>query len=273
MTNMNQPEQARLRELHTLLQQHNIAYYVHDAPTVSDAEYDALMQELQGIEAAHPEWITPDSPTQRVGATPLGAFGSITHKKPMLSLGNAFSEDDLRDFDARVKRHLGVSGDTAINYICELKLDGLAVSLTYENGQLVQGATRGDGATGEDITQNLRTLSSIPLKLQTENPPAFIEIRGEVLLYHTEFARLNAEREAKGEATFANPRNAAAGSLRQLDSRVTAERNLRICLYGIGESGSFAPASQSELLETYQSWGFPVNAVREVCSDSDFFCE
>jgi DNA ligase (NAD+) len=267
MTSMNQ---TRLKELHTLLQQHNIAYYVHDAPTVSDAEYDALMQELQSIEAAHPEWITPDSPTQRVGATPLGAFGSIVHKKAMLSLGNAFSEEDLRDFDARVKRHLGVSSETPIDYICELKLDGLAVSLTYENGQLVQGATRGDGTTGEDITQNLRTLSSIPLKLQTETPPPFIEVRGEVLLYHTEFARLNTEREARGEATFANPRNAAAGSLRQLDSRVTAGRNLRICLYGIGEfaeSASFAPASQSDLLETYQSWGFPVNAVREVCGD------
>ena len=259
------------RNLRDTLARHNIAYYIHDAPTVSDGEYDALMRQLLAIEAQYPALVSPDSPTQRVGAAPLSAFGSVTHRRPMLSLANAFSADDLRAFDTRAKRALGITDpDGAVSpleYICELKLDGLAVSLTYENGILVQGATRGDGATGEDITTNLRTIASLPLRLQTDTPPALIEIRGEVFLSHNEFRRINGERETAGEPTFANPRNAAAGSLRQLDSAITAKRRLQIFLYAMGEAGSFRPVSQKALLDTYREWGLPVNPQHSVCPD------
>ena len=255
----------RDRTLRDKLQAHNISYYVNDAPAVSDAEYDLLMRELQALEAKFPELISPDSPTQRVGAAPISAFGSITHRRPMLSLGNAFSADDLREFDKRAKRTIGMDLEIPVEYICELKLDGLAVSLTYENGKLVQGATRGDGATGENITQNLRTISAIPLRLNTDTPPDLIEIRGEVFLAHKEFKRINGEREISGEPTFANPRNAAAGSLRQLDSSITAKRKLQIYLYAIGESKGHKPVSQAGLLEQLRAWGFPVNPHREVC--------
>lgn len=258
----------RARILRDELQKHNIAYYIHDAPTVSDAEYDALMNELTALETAFPPLVSPDSPTQRVGAAPVAAFGSVVHKKAMLSLGNAFSPDDLRNFDGRVKRTLGMAElDSPIEYVCELKLDGLACSLTYENGVFVQGATRGDGATGENITQNLRTLKSLPLKLQTDMPPPLIEVRGEVFLTHKEFARINTDREASGEPTFANPRNAAAGSLRQLDSSITAKRNLQIYLYAIGESRAYTPQTQSGLLDDLRSWGLPTNPQKQVCSD------
>ena len=257
----------RARFLRDELQKHNIAYYVHDAPTVSDAEYDAQMNELTALETAFPALVSPDSPTQRVGAAPASAFGSVLHKRPMLSLGNAFSDDDLLGFDTRVKRALGMELDAPIEYICELKLDGLAVSLTYENGVFVQGATRGDGTTGENITQNLRTLKGIPLRLQGENLPPFIEVRGEVFLSHKEFARINKEREATGEATFANPRNAAAGSLRQLDSSKTAQRNLQIFLYALGESGGYAGTTQAQLLHDLREWGLPTNPQNRVCAD------
>jgi DNA ligase (NAD+) len=262
-----QAASGRARVLRDEIQGHNIAYYVNDAPTVSDAEYDALMRELQVIEAANPVLISPDSPTQRVGAPPLSSFGSVTHLRPMLSLGNAFSADDLRSFDLRAKRTLGLDPETVIEYICELKLDGLAVSLTYENGVFVQGATRGDGATGEDITVNLRTISSLPLRLQTDDPPTLIEVRGEVFLTHAEFKRINAQREIAGEPTFANPRNAAAGSLRQLDSSITAQRKLKILLYAAGECRGFEPATQDGLLEQYRAWGLPVNPQRGVCPE------
>lgn len=257
----------RARVLRDELQKHNIAYYVHDAPTVSDAEYDALMNELVVLETAHPELVSPDSPTQRVGAAPVAAFGSVTHKRPMLSLGNAFSDEDLRSFDTRAKRALGMALDEPIEYVCELKLDGLAVSLTYENGVFVQGATRGDGTTGENITQNLRTLNALPLRLNTDAPPALVEVRGEVFLTHKEFARINQTREATGEPTFANPRNAAAGSLRQLDSSITAKRNLQIYLYALGESRSFSPSTQSGLLDDLRVWGLPTNPQKQVCAD------
>ncbi|MBC8102342.1 MAG: NAD-dependent DNA ligase LigA [Cytophagales bacterium] len=255
----------RARLLREQLQAHNVAYYVHDAPTVSDAEYDALMRELQALEAAFPSLVSSDSPTQRVGATPIAAFGSVTHRRQMLSLGNAFSADDLREFDKRAKRTVGMDLEAPVEYICELKLDGLAVSLTYENGRFTQGATRGDGATGENITQNLRTLGAIPLRLATDAPPDLIEIRGEVFLSHREFKRINGERETSGEPTFANPRNAAAGSLRQLDSTITAKRRLQIYLYAVGESKGYRPESQASLLEQLRSWGLPVNPHREVC--------
>ena len=246
---------------------HNIAYHVNDAPIISDAEYDALIRELWAIEEAFPELVSPDSPTQRVGGAPATAFGSVKHRRPMLSLGNAFSAEDLQEFDKRARRAMGMNAEDSIEYIGELKLDGLAVSLTYENGVLVQGATRGDGATGEDITQNLRTIKSLPLRLQGDNYPELLEIRGEAFLTHSEFARINAEREQSGEPTFANPRNAAAGSLRQLDSSITARRGLKIYLYALGESRGYTPVSQEALLQQYQQWGLPVNPQRQICPD------
>ncbi|HVK02157.1 MAG TPA: NAD-dependent DNA ligase LigA [Armatimonadaceae bacterium] len=260
-------ERARL--LRDEVQRHNIAYYVHDDPKVSDAEYDALMNELVALETKFPELVSPDSPTQRVGAGPLEGFGQVRHRRPMLSLGNAFSTDDLREFDKRAKRALGMDLDAPVEYIGELKLDGLAVSLTYERGVFVQGATRGDGTTGEDITQNLRTIKSLPLRLHGENPPELIEVRGEVFLTHGEFARINAERETSGEPTFANPRNAAAGSLRQLDSSITSRRRLQVFFYGLGESRGYTPRTQAGLLEQYREWGLPVNPQRQVCGDID----
>ncbi len=267
----------RARALRDTLAAHNIAYYVQDAPAVSDAEYDALMRELVAIETAFPEIVSSDSPTQRVGAAPLTAFGTITHGKQMLSLGNAFSPDELREFDKRAKRTLGMAESAPIEYLCELKLDGSAVSLTYEKGMLTQAATRGDGVTGENITQNVRTIRGLPLKLSGDNSrkspeaisliPERIEIRGEIFLPHTEFARANADREQSGEATFANPRNAAAGSLRQLDSSVTAKRGLQIYLYALGESRGYAPESQAELLAQLRRWGLPVNPEATLCTD------
>lgn len=244
------------------LRRHNVLYYIHDAPEVSDAQYDTLYHELVKLETENPELITPDSPTQRVGAAPLAAFGSITHKRPMLSLGNAFSAAEMREFDGRVKRHLGMPEDEKIAYLCELKLDGLSVSLTYENGVLVQGATRGDGSTGEDITQNLKTIPSIPLRLAGESLPSLIEIRGEAFLTHSEFARINTERELKGEPTFANPRNAAAGSLRQLDPQITASRKLKVWFYAVGESSGWEPTSQIGWLDQLKAWGLPTNPER-----------
>ena len=261
----------RARFLRDEIARHNIAYYVHDAPTVSDAEYDALMRELTALETEFPALVSPDSPTQRVGAAPVSAFGSVAHRRPMLSLANAFSADDLRAFDTRAKRALGIAADAqaehAIAYLCELKLDGLGVSLTYENGVFTRGATRGDGTTGEDITGNLKTIKGIPLRLDTDTPPALIEIRGEVFLTHSEFKRINDVRETLGEATFANPRNAAAGSLRQLDSSITAQRKLRICLYAIGESQGYQPPTQDDMLRQYRAWGLPVNENRRLCDD------
>ncbi|MDX1932227.1 MAG: NAD-dependent DNA ligase LigA [Capsulimonadales bacterium] len=257
----------RVEALRAEIARHNHAYHVLDRPTISDAEYDALMRELQAIEAKYPDLVTPDSPTQRVGDAPLTAFGSVTHGRPMLSLGNAFSADELRDFDRRAKRSVGMGETETIEYICELKLDGLSVSLTYENGLFVRGATRGDGTTGEDITTNLKTIRAIPLRLSGHDLPERIEIRGEAFLTHGEFARINAEREQSGEPTFANPRNAAAGSLRQLDPRITAKRGLKVFFYAIGESKGYSPATQAGLLEQLQAWGFPVNPTRAVCPD------
>ena len=262
-----QAASERARFLRDEITRHNIAYHVNDAPTISDAEYDALMNELRGIEGTFPELVSPDSPTQRVGGAPVAGFGSVMHRRPMLSLGNAFSAGELLEFDKRAKRTLGMDADGAIEYICELKLDGLAVSLTYENGVFTQGATRGDGATGENITQNLRTIKTLPLKLQTEKSPPLIEIRGEAFLTHAEFARINAEREQSGEPTFANPRNAAAGGLRQLDPAITAKRGLKIYLYAMGEAQGFAPESQEGLLQQYQAWGLPTNPKRQICPD------
>ena len=257
---------ARAEELRRQINRHNYLYYVLDQPEVSDAEYDRLMRELQEIEAAHPNLITPDSPTQRVGARPAEQFGAVEHRTPMLSLGNAFGTDELTAFDRRVKRMLGLPETEPIEYVAELKVDGLAVSLTYENGVLTVGATRGDGLRGEDITQNLRTIKTIPLRLLArDEAPPLLEVRGEVFLSREEFQRINTEREAADEPLFANPRNAAAGSVRQLDSRITAGRNLDMIAHGLGIAEGIESATHWERLEFLRACGFKVSPRAQVC--------
>lgn len=256
----------RVRELHDLLHEHGHKYYVLDQPSITDAEYDALFHELRKLEEKHPELLSADSPTQRVGAPPLPGFEQVTHAVPMLSLGNAFSREELNEFDRRVRDRLE-RDDAAVNYVAEPKLDGLAISLRYENGIFVQGATRGDGKTGENVTANLRTIEMIPLKLRTDNPPPVLEARGEVFMSKSAFIALNKSMTDAGKPAFVNPRNAAAGSLRQLDSRKTAERQLSIYIYGMGELvGMPAPESQSQALEMLKTLGFPVNAETRQCA-------
>ncbi len=254
-----QAAERRIQELRTGINHHNYLYYVEDRPEITDAEYDLLLRELQQMETEFPELITADSPTQRVGARPLEKFSQVTHRIPMLSLENAFNEEEMRDFDERVKRFLGLAAGHEIEYVCEPKMDGLAVEIVYENGELTVGTTRGDGYVGEDVTQNLRTVKSIPLRLAAPKPPMLFEVRGEVYLGLSPFQKLNAEREEAGDPPFANPRNAAAGSLRQLDSRITARRPLSIFCYAAGAVEGHAFASQSDLLATIPRWGLPVN--------------
>jgi DNA ligase (NAD+) len=251
---------ARAKALRTALEEANYRYYVLDAPTISDAEYDRLFRELQALEAEHPALATPDSPTARVGAAPSEAFGSVRHRVPMLSLNNAFADDEVEAFDRRAREALE---SEAVEYACEPKFDGLAVSLAYDHGRLAQGATRGDGYEGEDVTANLRTVRSIPLRLHGARAPRRLEVRGEVILYRKDFERLNAQQRERGEKTFVNPRNAAAGSLRQLDPRVTARRPLRFFAYGIGDAEGFTlPPTQAGLLDLLGALGLPVCAER-----------
>lgn len=279
---MKQRLEALKKELHY----HNYRYYVLDDPLIADAQYDALLRELQQLEAEHPEWVTADSPTQRVGATPSSAFSPVAHAVPMLSLGNAFAEDELIAFDKRVTDSLKQQGllkaTESLSYNAEYKFDGLAVSLRYEKGVLVRAATRGDGYTGEDITANVRTIKSIPLQLQGEPStwPLVLEVRGEVLMHHADFIVLNQQQHQRGEKPFANPRNAAAGSLRQLDPKITAQRPLRFYAYGWGAiempSGTQADlfagdtdqaepfSTQSDMLDWLQQFGFPVDSHRAV---------
>lgn len=245
--------QARAHELRTILHELNHHYFVLDAPKVSDAEYDALMQELIALETEFPELVTPDSPTQRVGAPPSAAFESVRHRTPMLSLANAFDEKELRAFDARTKRALGVE---RIEYVAELKIDGVAVTLSYEQGLFVQGATRGDGVMGEDVTANLRTVGSIPLRLLR---PLTLEVRGEVFMTKDGFAALNERRAAEGSPLFANPRNASAGSLRQLDPKVTAGRPLDIFFHQIGAIEGDEPETHWDALDLLRQSGLKVN--------------
>lgn len=268
--------QSRAAWLRDELNRHAHAYYVLDNPTIPDAEYDLLFAELQRLESEHPELISPDSPTQRVGGAPLPEFSQVQHDVPMLSINNGFTDEDIENFDRRVRE--GLSGDAPVEYACELKFDGLAINLRYEHGVLVQAATRGDGATGEDVTANIRTVRSIPLKLQTNDPPALIDVRGEVLMFKADFARLNQRQRDAGQKEFANPRNAAAGSLRQLDSRITAQRNLRFFAYGIGRlEGEDFPRRHSELLDWYRTLGIPVCDERAVVQGAsgllDFFAD
>ncbi|MHA6609793.1 NAD-dependent DNA ligase LigA [Photobacterium damselae] len=255
MSNELHQELLSLREQ---LDYHGYRYYVEDNPEVPDAEYDRLMQRLLTIESEHPEWVTIDSPSQRVGGVPLDGFTQVKHELPMLSLDNAFNDDELRAFQKRIQDRLNDA--SAIQYCCEPKLDGLAVSLLYENGVLVQAATRGDGTTGENITNNVRTIRSIPLKLQGDDWPTRIEVRGEVFMPKKGFEQLNQRALKKGEKTFANPRNAAAGSLRQLDSKVTATRPLSFYAYAVGiVEGRELEGSQYDRLCQLKSWGFPMS--------------
>lgn len=257
--------ETRILELRAELDQHNYRYYVLDEPSIPDAEYDRLFRELQALEAEHPELVTEDSPTRRVGGAALSAFTQVRHEIPMLSLGNAFEETDLREFDRRVVEGLDLpagdlfGGGAPIDYSCEPKLDGLAVSLLYRNGQLVQGATRGDGTTGEDISVNVRTIRNVPLKLHGEGWPEVLEVRGEVFMSKAGFEKLNASQAAIGGKTFANPRNAAAGSLRQLDSKVTASRPLEFCCYGIGQVSAPVGDTHIGILEQLKAWGMPIS--------------
>ncbi|WP_368658339.1 NAD-dependent DNA ligase LigA [Metabacillus halosaccharovorans] len=252
----------RVQELHELLNTYNYEYHVLDQPSVPDAEYDRLMQELIKVEEEFPEFKTQDSPTQRVGGVVLEAFQKVVHRTPMLSLGNAFNEQDLRDFDRRVRQAVGDD----VQYVVELKIDGLAVSLRYENGYFVQGATRGDGTTGEDITENLKTVRSIPLKLKSN---VSFEVRGEVFMPKKSFEKLNELRLAAEEEPFANPRNAAAGSIRQLDPKIAAKRNLDIFVYSIADLGATGIQRHSEALDFLEKEGFKTNKERRKCENID----
>jgi DNA ligase (NAD+) len=256
MTTSNKIQQ-QVAKLRDTLNEHNYYYYVLDEPRVPDSEYDLLMRELQTLETGYPELITPDSPTQRVGAKPLSEFAEIVHTIPMLSLGNAFDDEEVFNFDKRVRERLKVEN---IEYIAELKLDGLAVSLRYENGLLVTAATRGDGNRGEEVTQNVKTIKTIPLRLRGNDYPSVLEVRGEVIMPKAGFEKLNKEQTAKSEKTFANPRNAAAGSLRQLDPRITVTRPLAFMSYAVGVVyDAKLPNSQSEILHRLQTWGLPIS--------------
>ncbi len=247
---------ARVAELRKDIELHNYRYYVLDDPLISDEEYDRIFRELVELEREHPELATPDSPTQRVGAEPQERFAKVQHHRPMLSLANAFDEDELRAFDKRVRNILDLE---KVDFVTELKIDGIAVTLTYEKGRLVQGSTRGDGLFGEDVTPNLKTIRSIPLQLRANPIPRLVEVRGEAYLPVSAFNRINEERLAAQEPLFANPRNSAAGALRQLDSRVTASRPLAFFGYALGEVEGAEFETQVEVLQQLSRWGFPVN--------------
>tara|TARA_R110000868_G_scaffold53249_6_gene167370 strand:+ start:8177 stop:10282 length:2106 start_codon:yes stop_codon:yes gene_type:complete len=247
------------------LRRHDKAYYQDDAPNVSDAVYDALRQRLEAVEARFPQLVDLFSPSQRVGAAPSGKFGEITHAVPMLSLGNAFKDEDVADFVGRVRRFLGLSEDETVAITAEPKIDGLSANLRYVKGQLVSGATRGDGATGEDVTANLRTLDDIPQTLPGTDWPDVLEVRGEVYMSHADFAALNARQEDAGKPAYKNPRNAAAGSLRQIDPAMTAQRPLRYFAYAWGEVSTPLAATQMEAVKRFAAWGFPVNPLMQVC--------
>lgn len=254
-----QDVKKRVEKLHDLLNQYSYEYYVQDNPSVPDSEYDKLLHELIEIEEKYPEFKSTDSPTVRVGGEAQSSFEKVNHDTPMLSLGNAFNEEDLRKFDQRIRDSIG-----KVEYMCELKIDGLAVSLKYEDGRFVQGLTRGDGTTGEDITENLRTIHAIPLKIKE---PLNFEVRGEAYMPRRSFIHLNNEKEQNGEQPFVNPRNAAAGSLRQLDSKLAAKRKLSVFLYSVNDLTEFNATTQSEALEELDQLGFKTNQERERVSD------
>jgi DNA ligase (NAD+) len=266
---------TRILELRAELDLHNYRYHVLDEPSIPDAEYDRLFRELKALEAANPELVTPDSPTQRVGNAALSAFTQVRHEVPMLSLGNAFEETDMHEFDRRVTEGLDLpvgdlfGGGAQVQYSCEPKLDGLAVSLLYQDGLLVRGATRGDGTTGEDISVNVRTIRNVPLKLQGTGWPATLEVRGEVFMSKAGFEKLNEAQLAVGGKTFANPRNAAAGSLRQLDSKITASRPLEFCCYGLGQVSETIADTHIGNLEQLKAWGMPISRELKLANNID----
>lgn len=253
-------DRAEIESLRSRIEEHNHKYYVLDEPSIPDAEYDGLMRRLQELESRYPEMKTPDSPTQRVGAPPLDRFDSVEHRQPMLSLDNAFSDEDFLHFDRRIHDRLKLDINEPLEYVAEPKLDGVAVSLTYRNGQLEKAATRGDGLTGEDITLNIRTLASVPLALRQEPTPALMEVRGEVYMPQQGFEAYNDMAREQGGKVFANPRNAAAGSLRQLDSAITAKRPLALYVYAVGYlEGELPITTHHEMMKQLREWGFPVN--------------
>ncbi len=262
---MSDSDRKKIEQLRQEIQRHDHLYYVKDHPKITDREYDRLLEQLKELEDKHPEWITPDSPTQRVGGAPAEGFATVAHKSSMLSLDNTYNVEELRNFHNRVAKNLGTAD---IEYVVELKIDGLGVSLLYENGQFVRGATRGDGKTGEDITANLKTLRSIPLILTGEVPPV-LEVRGEVYMTRKGFLELNQQREKDGEALFANPRNAAAGSLRLLDSSITAKRPLNIWIYNVGYLEGPAFKSHLEMLERLKEFGLRTNPTTRLCRSFD----
>ncbi len=258
---------ARIQSLRAEIARHDHRYYVLDDPEVPDAEYDRLMRELRALEAEHPTLVSPDSPTQRVGGTALREFGEVVHGVPMLSLDNAFSEEDVTGFDRRVRERLELPDGEQVEYNCEPKLDGLAISLTYVEGVFTVGATRGDGVKGEDVTANLRTIGSVPLRLRGTRHPKLVEVRGEVFMGDAGFAQMNRDAEARGDKVFVNPRNAAAGSLRQLDPTITATRPLEIFFYGVGSlEGGSLPPRHSEFLAQLREWGLRTCPEIRVCT-------
>ncbi len=273
MTRLTREEaKKRIEELRKEIHYHNYRYYVLNDPVISDAEYDALMRELRELEAQFPDLITPDSPTQRVGAPPQEEFKTRRHAIPMMSLEDARNEDELREFDQRIKRMLGLSPSAKIEYVVEPKYDGASLEVTYENGVLVAAATRGDGVTGEDVTANARTIRPIPLRLLSLNGvpiPRVLDVRGEVLMKKADFEALNREREARGETLFANPRNAAAGSLRQLDPNITAQRKLDFIAWGIGRVEGLTFQTHTQVLDTLEKLGFKTSYPRRICKGID----
>jgi DNA ligase (NAD+) len=255
--------QRKIAQLQQTLREHNYYYYILDEPRIPDAEYDRLLRQLQTLEAQHPEFITPDSPTQRVGAPPSTAFAEVIHKLPMLSLNNAFTREEVEEFDHRIQDKLGIA---TVEYVAEPKFDGLAISLHYEAGLLVKAATRGDGNRGEDVTPNVKTIKAVPLRLWGELAPKLLEVRGEVIMTKAGFEQLNQQHSVSGERIFANPRNAAAGSLRQLDSRITATRPLRFFSYALGmvDEDHELPATHYEILQRLRQWGLPLSPYSQI---------
>src|SRR5438105_2850562 len=247
---------ARVADLRRQIDRHNHLYYVEARSEITDREFDRLLEELQALESQHPELVTPDSPTQRVGGRPVEGFRTVAHRAPMLSIDNTYNPNELREFDARVRKLLG---GEPVTYVVELKIDGVAMSLTYENGVLTVGATRGDGERGDDVTHNLRTIRELPLRLRTDKPPALLEVRGEVYMTRADLARLNRERIARNLEPFANPRNSAAGSLKLLAPRLSAERRLRLFSYALGAVQGIEVRTHSEALKLLGEYGFPLN--------------
>ena len=260
-----QQAQAELTRLSDLLTRANLAYHGKDAPEISDAAYDRLKRRATDIEARFPDLIRPDSPTQTVGARPADGFGKITHQVPMLSLGNAFDEGDVAEFATRIRRFLGLDDTAPLSFTAEPKIDGVSLSLRYQRGVLIHAVTRGDGSTGEDVTANAKTIADIPQVLP--DAPDVLEVRGEVYMSHTDFAALNTRQAAKGDKTFANPRNAAAGSLRQLDSTITKDRPLRFFAYAWGQVSSPLSATQMDTVQRFGAFGFPINPLTKLCAD------